>query len=165
MNEAVLCTLCVLQYSHVALPGVQEIEDDGTAMRRVLPIILVGAAVLVLMHVVGAITGRPLGFPYARLGVLSLLIYFTVGALGSWRGSLSDGLAAAIILGLLDGTIGPLAAWLVGAGPVEQPVTEPGIFAYQIAIVTGTATALGLVGAVAGTWLERRRIIRGVVPR
>jgi hypothetical protein len=165
MNEAVLCTLGVLQYCRVALPGVQETDDDGTAMRRVLPIILVGAAVLVLMHVVGAITGWPLGFPYPRLGGVSLLIYFAVGALGSWRRSLSDGLAAAIIVGLLDGTVGPLAAWMVGAGPVAQPVTEPGIFAYQIAIVTGTAAALGLVGAVAGTWLERRKVFRGVVPR
>ena len=54
-------------------------------MRRVLPIILVGVAVLVLMDVVGALTGRPLGFPYPRLGVVSLLVYFGVGALaGSW---------------------------------------------------------------------------------
>jgi hypothetical protein len=138
---------------------------DGTTMRRVLPIILVGVAVLVLMDVVGALTGRPLGFPYPRLGVVSLLIYFAVGSLGAWRGSWSDGLAAAIIVGLLDGTLGPVAAWMVGPGPVDQSFTEPGIFAYQIAIVTGTAAAVGLVGAIAGSWLERRRVIRGVVPR
>jgi hypothetical protein len=137
----------------------------GASMKRVLPIILVGVAVLVLMDVVGAITGRPIGFPYPRLGAISLLIYFAVGAFASWRRSFSDGLAAAIIVGLLDGTVGPLAAWMVGAGPVAQTVTEPGIFAYQIAIVTGTAAALGLIGAAAGTWLERRRVIRGVVPR
>jgi hypothetical protein len=138
---------------------------DGTTMRRVLPIILVGVAVLVLMDVVGALTGRPLGFPYPRLGVVSLLIYFAVGSLGAWRGSWSDGLAAAIVVGLLDGTLGPVAAWMVGPGPVDQSFTEPGIFAYQIAIVTGTAAAVGLVGAIAGSWLERRRVIRGVVPR
>jgi hypothetical protein len=129
----------------------------------VLPIILAGIAVLVLMHVMGALTGRPLGFPYPRLGAVSLLIYFAVGAFCSWRGSFSDGLAAAIIVGLLDGTVGPLAAWMVGPGPMDQTVTEPGIFAYQIAIVTGTAAALGLVGAAVGSWLERRRVIRGVV--
>jgi hypothetical protein len=134
-------------------------------MRRVLPIILVGVAVLVLMDVVGALTGRPLGFPYPKLGVVSLLIYFAVGAFAAWRGSFSDGLATAIIVGLLDGTLGPLAAWMVGDGPMGQPITESGIFAYQIAIVTGTAAALGLVGAMAGSWLERRRAIRGVIPR
>ena len=134
-------------------------------MKRVLPILLVGAAVLVLMDVVGALTGRPLGFPYPRLGVVSLLVYFGVGALGAWRGSFSDGLAAAIVVGLLDGTLGPLAAWIVGSGPVDQSVAEPGIFAYQIAVMTGTAAAVGLVGAVAGSWLERRRVIRGVVSR
>jgi hypothetical protein len=133
-------------------------------MRRVLPIILVAVAVLVLMDMVGALTGKPLGFPYPRLGVVSLLIYFAVGSLGAWRGSRSDGLAAAIIVGLLDGTLGPVAAWMVGTGPVDQSVTEPGIFAYQIAIVTGTAAVVGLVGAVAGSWLERRRVIRGVIP-
>ena len=134
-------------------------------MRRVLPIILVGVAVLVLMDVVGALTGRPLGFPYPRLGVVSLLVYFGVGAIGAWRGSFSDGLAAAIVVGLFDGTLGPLAAWIVGPGPVDQAVAEPGIFAYQIAVMTGTAAAVGLVGAVAGSWLERRRVIRGVVSR
>jgi hypothetical protein len=134
-------------------------------MRRVLPIILVGVAVLVLMDVVGALTGRPLGFPYPRLGVVSLLVYFGVGAIGAWRGSFSDGLAAAIVVGLLDGTLGPVAAWIVGPGPVDQAVAEPGIFAYQIAVVTGTAAAVGLIGVLAGSWLERRRVIRGVVPR
>ena len=134
-------------------------------MKRVLPILLVGAAVLVLMDVVGALTGRPLGFPYPRLGVVSLLVYFGVGAIGAWRGSFSDGLAAAILVGLLDGTLGPLAAWIVGPGPVDQAVAEPGIFAYQIAVMTGTAAAVGLIGAVAGSWLERRRVIRGVVSR
>jgi hypothetical protein len=134
-------------------------------MKRVLPILLLGAAVLVLMDVVGALTGRPLGFPYPRLGVVSLLVYFGVGAIGAWRGSFSDGLAAAIVVGLLDGTIGPLAAWIVGPGPVNQTVAEPGIFAYQIAVMTGTAAAVGLIGAAAGSWLERRRVIRGVVSR
>jgi hypothetical protein len=134
-------------------------------MRRVLPILLFGVAVLVLMDVVGALTGRPLGFPYPRLGVVSLLVYFGVGALGAWRGSFADGLAAAIVVGLLDGTLGPLAAWIVGPGPVNQTVAEPGIFAYQMAVVTGTAAVVGLVGALAGSWLERRRVIRGIVPR
>ena len=134
-------------------------------MKRVLPILLVGAAVLVLMDVVGALTGRPLGFPYPRLGMVSLLVYFGVGALGAWRGSFSDGLATAILVGLLDGTLGPLAAWIVGPGPMDQSVTEPGIFAYQIAVVTGTAAAIGLIGALTGGWLGRRRVIRGVVSR
>jgi hypothetical protein len=134
-------------------------------MKRVLPIILVGAAVLVLMDVVGALTGRPLGFPYPRLGVISLLVYFGVGAIGAWRGSFNDGLAAAIVVGLLDGTLGPLAAWIVGPGPVDQTVAEPGIFAYQIAVMTGTAATVGLIGALAGIWLERRRVLRGVVSR
>jgi hypothetical protein len=134
-------------------------------MRRALPILLAGAAVLVLMDVVGALTGRPLGFPYPRLGVVSLLIYFAVGALAAWRGSFADGVAAGIVLGLLDATLGPVAAWLVGPGPVDQTVAEPGIFAYQIAVVTGTAAGMALIGALAGSWLERRRMIRGVVPR
>ena len=134
-------------------------------MKRVLPIILVGAAVLALMDVVGALTGRPLGFPYPRLGVISLLVYFGVGAIGAWRGSFNDGLAAAIVVGLLDGTLGPLAAWIVGPGPVDQTVAEPGIFAYQIAVMTGTAATVGLIGALAGIWLERRRVLRGVISR
>jgi len=62
-------------------------------MKRVLPILLVGAAVLVLMDVVGALTGRPLGFPYPRLGAVSLLVYFGVGAIGIFFAHVHDLLA------------------------------------------------------------------------
>jgi hypothetical protein len=134
-------------------------------VRRVLPILLAGVAVLVTMDIVGALTGRPLGFPYPRLGAVSLVVYFGVGALAAWRGSFQDGLAAAILVGMLDATLGPLTAWIVGAGPLAQTIAEPGIFAYQIAVVTGTAGVLGLLGALAGSWLERRRVVRDVVPR
>jgi hypothetical protein len=137
----------------------------ASLVRRVLPIMLAGAAVLVMLDVIGALTGRPLGFPYPRLGVVSLLVYFGVGALSALRGSFTDGLAASILVGLLDGTLGPLAAWTAGPGPLDQTVAEPGIFAYQIAVVTGTAAVLGTAGALAGSWFERRRVIRGVVPR
>jgi hypothetical protein len=57
---------------------------------------------------------------------------------------------------------------MVGAGPVGQTVTEPGVFAYGIAVVTATAAGAGGVGALAGSWLERRRAFRSsstVAPR
>ena len=138
---------------------------DGVTVRRVLPILLVSVGVLVTMDIVGALTGRPLGFPYPRLGVISLLIYFAVGALAAWRGNFTDGIAASMLVGLLDGTLGPVAAWLVGPGPVDQTIAEPGIFAYQVAVITGTATTLGVAGALAASWLERRRIVHRIVPR
>ena len=137
-------------------------------MRRVTPVILAAGGLLVALDVVGALAQRPLGFPYPSLGVFSLLVYFSVGLYGSWRASFAMGALGAVTVGLLDATLGPLAAWLVGHGPVGQTVTEPGVFAYGIAVVTATATAAGGVGALAGSWLERRRAFRGsssVVPR
>lgn len=136
-------------------------------VRRLTPVILVAVAVLVALDATGELTGQPLGFPYPPLGVVSLLIYLSAGAIGSWRTNFGGGLLAAIAAGLLAGTIGPLAAWLIGSGPVAQEVTEPRIFAYRVAVVTAAAAAAGLVGALAGSWLERRRGIRGsgVVPR
>jgi hypothetical protein len=137
-------------------------------MRRVTPVILAAAGLLVALDIVGAVAKRPLGFPYPALGVVSLLIYASVGLYGSWRASFAAGLLGAAAVGLLDGTLGPLAAWMVGAGPVGQTVTEPGVFAYGIAVVTTTAAAAGGVGALAGSWLERRRAFRSsstVVPR
>jgi hypothetical protein len=136
-------------------------------MKRVTPIILAAAALLVLLDVVGELAGRPLGFPYPSLGVVSLLVYMAVGALVAWRTSFVYGLLAAALVGLLSGTFGPLLAWLIGPGSIAQEVTEPGIFAYRIAVVTAIATAAGLLGAAAGKWLERRRGLRSsrVVPR
>jgi hypothetical protein len=136
-------------------------------MRRVTPIILAASVTLVVLDIVGALAGRPLGFPYSSLGVVSLLIYLAVGLVGAWRANFTAGVVAAAIVGFLDGTVGPLLAWLIGPGPVGQTITEPRIFAYGITVVTATAAAAGLIGSVAGTWLERRRGLRssGVVPR
>jgi hypothetical protein len=136
-------------------------------VRRLTPVILAAVGLLVVLDGVGELAGQPLGFPYSPLGVLSLLIYLSVGAVGSWRTNFGGGLLAAAVTGLLAGTVGPLAAWLIGSGPVAQEITEPRIFAYRIAVVTAVAAAAGLVGAVGGSWLERRRAVRrsGVVSR
>jgi hypothetical protein len=136
-------------------------------MRRATPVVLAAAALLVMLDIVGALAGQPLGFPYFQLGAVSLLVYLSVGVLGAWRASFATGVVAAALVGFLDGTLGPLAAWLVGPGPVGQTITEPRVFAYGITVVTATAAAAGLIGALAGSWLERRRGLRssGVVPR
>lgn len=136
-------------------------------VRRMTPVILAAVALLVALDALGELAGQPLGFPYPPLGGVSLLVYLTVAAICSWRTGFAGGLLAAAVVGLLAGTVGPLAAWLIGSGPVAQEVTEPRIFAYRIAVVTATAAAAGLIGAGAGSWLERRRGLRGprVVPR
>jgi hypothetical protein len=136
-------------------------------MKRVTPIMLAAVALLIMLEVVGELAGKPLGFPYSPLGVVSVLIYLGVGAIGAWRTNFERGLLAAGLVGLISGTFGPLVAWLMGAGPIAQEVTEARIFAYRIAVVTAIATAAGLIGAAAGSWLERRRGLRGsrVVPR
>jgi hypothetical protein len=136
-------------------------------MRRVLPVILAATLFLVLLDIVGALARKPLGFPYPTMGVVSLLIYLGVGVLGSWRANFAAGLAAATLVGFLDATLGPMFAWLMGSGPLGQTITEPGVFAYSITVMTAIAAAAGALGAGAAAWLERRRGIRGrgVVPR
>jgi hypothetical protein len=137
-------------------------------MKRVTPVILAATGLLVTLDVVGALTGKPLGFPYSPLSAVSLLVYLTVGWFGSVRAGLGMGVAAAGVVGFLDGTLGPLAAWLVGPGPVGQTITEPRVFAYGIAVMTATALAAGLVGALPAGWLDRRRSLRtssSVIPQ
>ena len=134
-------------------------------MRRVIPTILAATGLLVTLDIVGALAERPLGFPYPPLSVVSFLVYLSVGVLGAWRGAFVTGVAAAAVVGFLDATVGPLLAWLIGPGPLGQSPTEPGIFAYSIAVTTAIAAAAGVLGAGVASWLERRRGIRGVVPR
>jgi hypothetical protein len=137
-------------------------------MKRVSPIILAAAGSLVSLDIVGALAGRPLGFPYSSLGAVSVLVYLSVGVLGSIRAGPGTGMLAATAVGFVDGTLGPLAAWMVGPGPVGQTVTEARVFAYGITVVTATSMVAGLVGALAAVWLERRRAVRtgsGVISR
>jgi hypothetical protein len=130
------------------------------SMRRVAPVIVAAVGLLVALDIVGALAQRPLGFPYPSLGGVSLVAYLSVGLYASWRASFSVGVLSAITVGLLDATLGPLAAWMVGHGPVGQTFTEPGVFAYGTTVVTATAAATGALGALAGSWLERRRAFR-----
>ena len=129
-------------------------------MRRVTPVVLAAAGLLLALDVVGALANKPLGFPYSPLGAVSLLIYLGVGLLSGLRAGFLTGVIAATIVGLLDSTLGPLAAWMAGSGPVGQTITEEGVIAYGISVVTGTAAAAGTIGALAGAWLERRRGLR-----
>jgi len=129
-------------------------------MKRVTPVILGAAALLVALDIVGALTRSPLGFPYSRLGAVSLFVYLSVGLLSSLRGGPTVAVVAAAAVGFLDGTLGPLAAWMAGPGPVDQTFSESRVFAYGIAVITATAAVSGLMGALAGTWLERRRVLR-----
>src|SRR5688572_22879769 len=101
-------------------------------MKRVTPIMLAAVALLIMLEVVGELAGKPLGVPYSPLGVVSVLIYLAVGAIGAWRTNFERGLLAAGLVGLVSGTFGPLVAWLMGAGPIAQEVTEARIFAYRI---------------------------------
>ncbi len=130
-------------------------------VRRVMPVVLVAAALLVATDVVGALAGKPLGFPYSPLGVVSLLVYFLVGFISAWRATLAAGFLGSMIVGFLDATVGPLSAWLAGPGSLGQSVTEPRVFAYSITVATATAALVGLMGAITGSWLERRRSFRG----
>jgi len=130
-------------------------------VKRVTPVILAASALLLVLDIVGALMRHPLGFPYFPLGIVCLLTYFTVGVVAAWQEGVGVGVAAAAIVGLLDSTLGPLAAWFIGHGSLYQTIEEPGIFAYGITVVTLAAVAAGLLGALAGSWLERRRAIRG----
>ena len=129
-------------------------------MKRVTPVVLAASALLVALDIVGALVRHPLGFPYFPLGVVCLLTYFSVGLLSAGGAGITVGVAAAAFVGFLDSTLGPLAAWLVGHGPVGQTIDEPGVFAYGITVVTLSAAATGFLGAAIGLWIERRRGLR-----
>jgi hypothetical protein len=141
-------------------PGDRE-DDERKPVRRVTPVIL-AAAFLLALDIVGALAERPLGFPYPALSVVSFLVYLAVGLMAAWRANFAAGVVSAAIVGFLDATLGPLFAWLIGHGPLGS-VTEPRVFAYSITVVTAIAAAAGLVGAAMASWLERRRGTRPVL--
>jgi hypothetical protein len=138
-------------------------DHKGDLVKRVTPVILAASALLLVLDIVGALVRHPLGFPYSPVGIVCILTYFSVGLVAAWREGVAVGVAAAAVVGLLDGTLGPLAAWFVGRGALSQTIEEPGIFAYGITVFILTAAGTGLVGALAGIWLGRRRGLRARV--
>ncbi|QIN78592.1 hypothetical protein GBA65_08735 [Rubrobacter marinus] len=109
--------------------------------------IVAGASLFVVaFDALGSLAARRLGFPYAVLTVVSLLVYGTTGALAADQSGVTMGTLAAGIVGLVDSTLGWAVSRKLGAGRLPNEAPRPGVSAGTVLLVSLLAAAIGLVG-------------------
>ncbi len=118
---------------------------------------IVGAGVLAALafDTVASFASLSLGFPYAYASVGSIAIYATVGYVAFRQWSLARAVGAALLVEVVDATLGWYISWKIGPGalPIEQ--ATPAIIAVSIVFVLVFAAACAIVGAAAA------RVIHG----
>src|SRR4029077_8630845 len=109
-------------------------------------IAVAGSLAVVLLGLFGSLASNRFGFPYGSLTIVSLVIYFGVGAaIGRWavrnkRSAALFGIAGGAIVGLVGETIGWSIASALGAarpppGSTPMLIAAAGAFAVFIAVV------------------------------
>jgi hypothetical protein len=117
---------------------------------------LLGAAVLMLFDIVGAIASDKFHFSEDALTLLTFLIYFAIAYEGARLRNYKVAVVFAVLLSLLDGTAGfAIDYWL---GPkADQTGLTVGIWFETLLIVTAIAAFLGLMaGGIAALSAPRK---------
>lgn len=130
--------------------------------------VLFGVVAVLTLDMTGAFLSRRLGFPYARLSPISLLLWATAGGLAS-RGVVSDpagsialGCLSGLIVGLIDSTVGWWISWRLGVGRLKPELMTTRRISKVILRVTmlaaGTGAAAALLVAVVSKLIGQSKV-------
>ncbi len=130
-------------------------------MSRAVRGTIYGAAAVLALAAIGSLASRALGFDYALLTPITLLIF---AAIGAYVGATELAWRAAIVgavIGVIDATLGDAIAWAIGPGrpQVGERITVLGFF-NTVLFVAVTAAVLAAIGAWVWGWVGRRRRAR-----
>jgi hypothetical protein len=122
-------------------------------MSRVVRGALYGAAAVLALDTIGSFASRALGFDYAFLAPMTLLIAIAIGAYVGATERVSRAALAGAVVGVSDATVGWAIAWAIGPGrpQIGERITLLGFFNTVVFVAV-----LGAAGAAVGAWLVRR---------
>jgi hypothetical protein len=122
-------------------------------MSRTIRGTLYGAAAVLALAAMGSLASRAVGFDYALLTPVSLLIFAAVGAYVGATERVSRAAIVGAVVGVIDATVGWAIAWVIGPGrpQADERITLLGLFntAFFVAL-------LAAAGAAVGAWLMKR---------
>lgn len=110
-----------------------------------------GAVTVLVFDAVASLASKGLGFPYGYASIGSVLIYATVGYFAFRRWGLIRAVGAAVLVELVDATLGLFIAWQIGPGalPIDQ-VSTPVIATILVFILI-----FGVLCALVGSAIAR----------
>lgn len=91
-------------------------------MNQFWRVVGLGAVSVLVFDTVASLASKGLGFPYGYASIGSVLIYCAVGYFVFRRWSLIRAVGAAILVELVDATLGWFISWQIGPGalPIDQ---------------------------------------------
>ena len=111
---------------------------------------IVGLGVLAVLafDTAASFASTSFGFPYKNAAIGSVLIYITVGYLVFRRSGFFSAIGAALLIEVVDATLGWYISWQIGPGalPVEQATIA--VIATAIVIVFIIAAACAVIGSI-----------------
>jgi hypothetical protein len=129
-------------------------EED--IMKQRIKFYLTIAGIIVMFDAVASAASRTLLLDYTKLAWASYIFYVAVGYLGCKYFDLPSGIAAGLVAGLFDSTLG----WFLSSTiepyiPFAQPHYTPLLVSVVIIMVSLTGALFGLVGALLSRMVNR----------
>lgn len=123
-------------------------------MSRTVRGVLGGGVVVLAVALLGSVASQQLGFEYALLAPISLVVYAAVGVYVGMRGRVSQAALAGAAVGLIDASLGWAISYAIGPGRPEvgEAITFLGLFN-----TAAFVAALSAACAALGAWVVHRR--------
>jgi len=120
---------------------------EGERMNQFWKIVGLGAVSVLVFDTVASLASKGLGFPYGYASIGSVLIYCMVGYFIFRRLGLIRAIGAAVLVELVDATLGWFISWQIGPGalPIDQVSTS--IIATTLVSVFVFAVLCAFVGS------------------
>ena len=127
-------------------------------MNQFLKIVGAGMAAILVFDIAASFASKGLGFPYSYASFGSMLIYASVGYFSFLHFRLSSAIGAAVLVGLVDATLGWFISWQIGPGalPAEQASTI--VIVTTIVFVIIFAAVCTVIGSAVARILHGSRI-------
>ena len=127
-------------------------------MSKFWKIVVSGIVAVLVFDTAASFASAGLGFRYEYASVGSALIYGIIGYLAFRRCGLNRAISAALLVELVDATLGWFISWQIGPGalPVEQATTP--VIGVTIVTVLIFAAVCALIGAAIARLLHGRHL-------
>jgi len=125
-------------------------------MGRILPVVIGGSLGILLFDTLGSLASKRFGFAYTSLTIGSMLIYAATGYFAGRTAPLATAALAAILVGVVEATLGWAISWKIGPGRTPSGLLTPADVVTALLFVVFLAGACGAAGAWLGSTLRAK---------
>ncbi len=120
-------------------------------------LLILGILAVLTVSILGSLSSRLFNFDYSYLTPISILIYCTVGSVGSAEKGLKKGVWYTTQMGLFDSTIGWMIAIVLGAntGSIDIQPYSVTFFLLGVILITALTALLGLISGGVALMLKK----------